>query len=43
MVVEQVICNNDVFNDEFFEFPREREVYKIPRWNIIIPTMDVVD
>ena len=43
MVAEQVIWNNDVFNGEFPELPREGEACKVPRRNTIISTMDAVD
>ena len=43
MVAELVIWNNDVFNGEFPESPREREAREVPRRNTIISTMDAVD
>ena len=43
MVAELVIWNNDVFNGEFPESPREREACEIQRWNTISPSMDAVD
>ena len=42
MVAELVIWNNDVFNGEFLESPREREACEISRWNLIISTKDAV-
>ena len=43
MVAELVIWNNDVFNGEFPESPREREAREVPRRNTIVSTMDAVD
>ena len=43
MAAELVIWNNDVFNGEFLESPRERKAREVPRRNTIIPTMDAVD